>query len=168
MRIFGPAVAGTGMQLAAVGLMTICLFLLARAGYFSLGWPLVLCDDGTACQAATPLVRLSYLTTAMGVALTNNRLIARTILWARQASRAMLPNEPRFSAKAVAVQLLIVTIACMAEELEPPLQAVVTFGQWIGGMWLGAILWPAMWSTAVAAVGSLVHALYRSAQGKWE
>jgi len=162
MRIFGPAVAGAILQFIAVGLMTALFYLLARERYLSPAWPLALCDESTTCQAAAPLVRLSYLVTAVGVALTNNRLIAQATLWARQTSRSMLPNEPRFSAKAVAVQLSIVTIACMIEELEAPWQVVVTLGRWLGGLWFSIILWPAMWSIFVAAAGSLVHALYLS------
>lgn len=152
------------MQVIAVGLITAVFYLLARAKYFSLGWPLALCDAGGDCQGAAPLLRISYLITAVGVALTTNRFVVRTTLWARQASHAMLPKEPRFSATAVAVQLSIVTVACVVEELDAPSQLVVTFGRWMGGAWLGAILWPAMWSIAVAAGGSLVHALYLSTQ----
>jgi hypothetical protein len=162
MRIVGPAVAGTAMQIIAIGIMTVLFYLLARVHHFGLGWPLALCGENTACQSAAPLVRLSYLVTAVGVALTNNRLIARTTLWARLASRAILPNEPRFSAEAVAVQFSIVTFGSIIEELEDSPQAVVSLGQWMGGVWLGAILWPAMWSVAVAAAGSLAHALYLS------
>ena len=164
MRIFGPAVAGAAMQLIAVGLMTALFYLLARARYFSPGWPFALCDANTVCQAPAPLLRLSYLMTAVGVALTNNRLIARTTSWARDTSRAMLPKSFRFSAKAVAVQLSIVTIACIVEELEDPSHFVVISGRWIGGVWLGAILGPALWSLVVAASGSLVHALFDAAR----
>lgn len=162
MKIFGSAVAGTAMQLVAVGFMTGLFYLLARARYFSLGWPLALCDQNTACQTATPLVRLSYLMTAVGIVLTDNRYVARTALWARHASRAIRPNEPRFLAEAVAAQLLIVAIACIVQELASPWQPVVVLGQSMGGVWLGAILWPAAWSIVVAATGSLAHALFLS------
>jgi hypothetical protein len=164
MRIFGPAIAGTAMQLMAIGVLTILFYFLAHDQYFSLGWPLVLCDSKIACQAAAPLVRLSYLMTAVGIALTNTPLFAQTTLWARQASRALFPNAPKFSAEAVAVQFSIVAVASIIEELEDSPQAVVSLGQWVGGMWLGAILWPAMWSIIVAAAGSLAHALYLSAR----
>lgn len=162
--IFAPAAAGAGMQLIAVGFITILFYLLVCARYFASGWPVALCDPNTACQAATPLMRLSYLMTAAGVALTNNRFIGQATLWARQSSQLMLPSEPRFSAEAVAFQLSIVLVACAVEELEAPSQFAVTLGRWMGGLWLGVILWPAMWSIAVAALGSLIHALYLSAR----
>ncbi|HXS07252.1 MAG TPA: hypothetical protein VN723_10715 [Rhizomicrobium sp.] len=84
MKIFGPAVAGTVMQLIAVGLMTVLFYLLARARYFSLGWPRAVRDEESGCRATASLVRLSYLTTAVGVALTDNRLITRTTFGARR------------------------------------------------------------------------------------
>src|SRR5436190_490334 len=78
MRIFGPTIAGAIMQLIIVGLITFGFYFLARVGYFSSKWPLMLCEEGTSCHSAVPLVRLSYLLTDVGVALTNNRLIAQT------------------------------------------------------------------------------------------
>ena len=120
----------------AVGTLTAFFYVLARAKFFSLAWPLVLCDESASCQGVAPLVRLSYLTTAVGVALTSNRLIARSALWARDASRALIPSEPKFSARATAVQLSMVTVACIVEELEAPSPVIVTFGQWIGEIWL--------------------------------
>jgi hypothetical protein len=76
----------------------------------------------------------------------------------------MLPNAPKFSAEAVAVQFSIVAVASIIEELDDSPQAVVSLGQWTGGIWLGAVLWPAMWSIAIAAAGSLAHALYLAAR----
>jgi hypothetical protein len=159
MRIFGPAVAGAAMQLTAIVLVTILLYSLARGRFLPLGWPLYLCDEDSTCQSATLLVRISYLLTAIGVALTTNRLITQTMLWARQNSHEPTFGKPRFSPEAVAFQLSIVAIGSTIEELETPAQFIVTAGQWIGGVWLGAILWPAIWSIVVASVGSLLHAL---------
>jgi len=165
MRILGPAVAGAAMQLMAIGLLTVLFYFLASARYFFMGWPFALCSDEPSCQAATPWVRLSYLIIAVGIVLTNTPFFAQTKLWARHASRTLLPNRPTFSAEAVAVQFSIVTIACIVEELEDAPRSVTAFGQWVGGMWLGVVLWPAMWSIAIAAAGSQAHALYLCA---WE
>ena len=165
IRVFGPAIAGALMQFAAVGLITFGFYFLASGGYFSSKWPLTLCAEGTSCHSAAPLVRLSYLLTALGVALTNNRLIAQTTIWARHASRAILSNEPRFSAKATAFQLSLLMIAAIIEELGTPAEVVVSLGQWIGGTWLGTILWSGIWSILVAATGSLIHAIYLTTQG---
>ena len=74
-------------------------------------------------------------------------------------------NKKQPLAEAVAVQFSIVTIACIVEELEDAPRSVTAFGQWVGGMWLGVVLWPAMWSIAIAAAGSQAHALYLCA---WE
>lgn len=164
IRVLGPAIVGAVMQLTAVAFLTAVFYLLARARYFASGWPLSICAENTSCESAAPLVRVSYLLTAIGVALTNNRFIALTQLWARDASRVTYLQEPRFSAEAVAAQLLVVAIACLVEELEAPTHAATTLGQWIGGIWLGAIIWPAMWSIAAAAIGSLIHALYLAAR----
>ena len=150
------------MQFFAVALITSLFYLLVRARYFALGWPLAICDENMGCPIAVPLLRTSYLLTAGGVTLTNNRIIARTTQWARHEARSTLPNEFKFSAEAVAAQLSIAAIGSIIEELDTPSQIVVPFGQWIGGIWLGAILWPAMWSVGVAAMGSLIHALYLS------
>jgi hypothetical protein len=167
MKILGPALAGAAMQLMAIGLLMVLVYFLASAGYFFLGWPFALCEDETACQAAAPLVRLSYLITAVGIALTSTPLFAQTKLWARHASRTLLADKPKFSAEAVAVQFSIVTIACIVEKLEDAPQSVTAFGQWMGGMWLGVVLWPAMWSIVIAAAGSQAHALYLSAWEAW-
>ena len=140
MRIFGPAIAGAFAQFIAVGLITFAFYFLARGGYFSSKWPLALCEEDTSCHSAAPLIRLSYLLTAVGVALTNNRLIANATNWARHASRAILPTEPKFSSEATAFQLSLLLIAAIIEELKSPAEVVVSFGQWIGGMWLGTIL----------------------------
>lgn len=78
MKILGPAIAGAAMQLMAIGLLMVLFYFLASAGYFFLGWPFALCEDETACQAAAPLVRLSYLITAVGIALTNTPFFAQT------------------------------------------------------------------------------------------
>lgn len=163
IRIFGPAIAGALAQFVAVALLTLAFYFLARVGYFSSKWPLPLCGVGTSCHSAAPLVRLSYLLTAAGIALTNNRLIVRTTKWAHHASRAVFPAEPRFSAEAVTFQLTLVVIAAVIEELESPAEVVVSIGRWIGGVWLGAILWSGMWSIMIAATGSLIHAVYLSA-----
>jgi hypothetical protein len=160
--IFGPAIAGAAMQLMAVMLVTVVFYLLSREKYLPLGWPLSLCDEDGSCQSATVLVRLSYLLAAIGVALTTNRFISQTMLWARQMSRETPFGQSRFSAEAVAFQLSIVAIGSIIEELESPAQFVVATGQWIAGIWLGAILWPAMWSIVVASLGSLLHAIYLS------
>ena len=162
MRVFGPAMAGAVMQLVAVVLVTFLFYLLARQRYMPSGWPLSICDEDSSCQSATVLVRVAFLLTAIGVALTTNRLITQTMMWARQIAREKYIGKPRFSVEAVAVQLTIVAIGSVIEELEPPAQFVVTAGQWMGGTWLGAILWPAMWSIMIASMGSLLHALYLS------
>ena len=152
------------MQLVAVGLITVAIYFLATAEFFSSRWPIALCNEGISCRSAAPLVRLSFLLTAVGVALTNNRLIVQTTEWARQVSRSILPKEPRFSAEAVAFQLSLLMIAAIVEELESPAETVISFGQSIGGVWLGPILWSGAWSIMVAATGSLIHAIYLSAR----
>lgn len=156
-RILGPAIVGALMQLAAMAIITTIFYLLARARYFPLGWPQSICAERVSCDSAALLVRLSYLSTAIGVALTNNRFISQAILWVRNSSQ--LVHE---EAEAVTAQLSIVFIAALIETLDSPIHAVVTLGQWLGGIWLGAILWPAMLSVVIAAIGSLIHALYLS------
>ena len=59
----------------------------------------------------------------------------------------------------------IVIIAPAVEELDAPAEFVVSLGQWIDGQWLGAILWPALWSVAVAAIGALAYAATKAVSG---
>jgi hypothetical protein len=70
-RVLSPIIVGAVMQLMAVVLVTAVFYLLARARYFPLGRPLSICADRTSCESASLLVCLSYLLTAIGVALTN-------------------------------------------------------------------------------------------------
>ena len=115
--IFGPAVAGALMQVAAMMLLTAAYYFLAQHEYLKPPWPLTLCQTGTCCHSATPLVRLSFLLTAFGIALSKNHLITGTTLWARHLSRATHLEKDRFSAEAVTVQLSRAAIASVIEFL---------------------------------------------------
>ena len=143
-----------------MALLTFAFYAVGKSGSFSSRWPFILCEEGGSCRFTALPVRLSYLLTAVGVALTNNRLVAQTTEWARNTSRAILPAAPRFSAEAVTFQLSLLAIAAAIEALDKPAEAVVSVGQWIGGAWFGAVLWSGMWSVVAAAAGSLVHAIF--------
>jgi hypothetical protein len=162
LRIFAPAIAGAVMQVAAVTLLTAASYLLAQYGYLKPPWPLTLCQTGTSCHSATPLVRLSFLLTACGVALTKTHFITRATEWARYLSRASHLEKDGFSPEAVTVQLSLGAIGAIVEELGSPLDIVATIGRWIGNGWMEAILWPAAWSVVIAALGSTIHATVRA------
>ena len=162
LRIFGPLIAGAILQLVAVALTTTLFYFLSRSGYLAPAWPFALCDGGTSCHAASLLVRWCYLLTALGVALTNNRLTVRASQRFRKKTKL---GKPEFPAKAVMVQLWIVIIGSAVEELDAPAEFVVSLGQWIGGQWLGTILWPASWSVAIAAIGALAYAATKAVPG---
>lgn len=159
MRIFGPALVGAAMQLAAVVLTTTGFYILARNADLQPPWPLTLCEPGTSCGSATYLVRWSYLLMAIGVALTNHPFIARTAEWLRATSQ---PKAPPPTLKVVAAQLLIACFAGAIEVLETPPEAALALGRWVGGRWLGAILWPAFWSIVVAGMGASAHAIVQA------
>ena len=146
------------MQLAAVVLVTTGFYLLARDADLQPPWPLTFCEPGTSCSAATYLLRWSYLLTAIGVALTNHRIVKRSAEWLRATSQP----KARPTLKAVAAQLLIACFAGAIEVLETPPEAALPFGRWAGGGWLGAILWPAFWSIVLAGLGASAHAIIQA------
>jgi len=158
LRIFSPAVAAMVIQLAAVMVTTAALYFLAQ-GLAEPGS--LLCEADTACHTATQLARLSYLLTAFGAAFTSNRLIVRTTRWVRRLPRT-LHERNRLLAKAVTVQLAIAIVAFIVVELDTPPETAVTIGQWIGGGWIGAVYWPALWSVGVAGLGAMTHATLRA------
>jgi hypothetical protein len=162
LRIFSPAIAGAVIQVAAVMLLTAAWYFLAQYEYLKPPWPLTLCETGTSCQSATPLVRLSFLLTAVGIALTKNHFVARATEQARYLSRAAYLEKDGFSAEAVTVQLSLVAIGSVVEELDTPSEIVATIGRCIGAGWMEAILWPALWSVVIAALGSTIHATARA------
>jgi hypothetical protein len=160
LRIFSPAVAAIVIQLAAVTVITVVFYFLAQ-GLAKSEPASLLCEADATCHTATLLARLSYLLTAFGAAFTNNRLIARTTRWVRRLSRAFHERNGLL-AKAVTVQLAITIIACIVVELDTPPETAVAVGQWIGGGWIGAVYWPALWSVGVAGVGAITHATLRA------
>jgi hypothetical protein len=162
LRILGPAVAGAVMQLAAVMLLTAASYFLAQHEYLKPPWPFTLCQAGTSCHSATLLVRSSLLLTAVGISLTDNHFITRTTRWARYLSRATRWEKNRFSAEAVTVLLSIAVIGSVIEELGTPSEIVVAIGRWIGDGWMEAILWPALWSIAIAGLGTFIHSTARA------
>ena len=109
-----------------------------------------------------PLVRLSFLITAIGVSLTNNHFIKRTTRWGRYLSRATRLEKDKFSAEAATVLLSIGAIASIIEELGTPSEIAVAIGRWIGNGWMGAILWPALWSVAIAGLDTIIHSTARA------
>jgi hypothetical protein len=157
--MFGAALAGAVMQLAAVVLTTAGFYVLAREADLRPPWPLTLCEPGTSCGSATTLVRWSYLLTAIGVALTNHRIIARTAALFRALPQ---PGASSATVRAVAAQLSIAAFAGAIEVLDIPPEAALALGRWVGGGWLGAILWPALWSIALAAIGASAHAIFQA------
>jgi len=103
-RILGLALVGAVVQLAAVVATTAGFYIPARDADLRPPWPLTLCQPGSSCSAATYLVRWSYLLTAIGVALTDHRIVARAVEWLRATSR---PKAPAPTLKVMAAQLLI-------------------------------------------------------------
>lgn len=96
IRVLSPAIVGALMQLIAVVLITAAFYPLARVRYFPLGWPLSICAERTSCESASLLLRLSYLLTAIGVALTNNRFISQAVEWlATHLGRRAMENPNR-------------------------------------------------------------------------
>lgn len=162
LRIFSPAVAAIVVQLAAVTVITAVFYFLAqRLAELKPAWPALLCEADTRCHTATLLARLSYLLTAFGAAFTNNRLIVRTTRWVRRLSRT-LHRGSGLLAKAVTVQLAITVIAFIVVDLDTPPETAIAIGRWIGGGWIGAIYWPALWSVGVAGLGAMTHATLRA------
>jgi len=75
-------------------------------------------------------VRWSYLLTAIGVALTKHRIVARAVEWLRATSQ---PKAPAPTLKVMAAQLLIACFAGAVEVLETPPEAALALGRWVGG-----------------------------------
>jgi len=157
-RIFGPAVAGALMQVVAVATVTLAFYFLAQTGHLSPAWPSTFCEAHTSCHSASLLVRWFFLLTAIGIAFTNNRIITRATEWIKSSDRESIVDRTEYSAKSITVQLAISIIASIVEELDTPPEVIIAIGRWLHGPWLGAILWPALWSVVIAGLGALAYA----------
>jgi hypothetical protein len=106
----------------------------------------------------SPFLQFAYLSTAIGLALSNDRFIELTVARIRRASRLMNAVKPEEVSKRLGVQLAITAILFAVITLRAPPDFLVAAGQYVGSVCGGAIGWAGSMSVGVACFGASAHA----------
>lgn len=142
------------MQGIAVSLTTLFIFVYARHTIESLKAP----ADNAAIQALIPLLQLSYLATAVGVAATRHRFVDATAARIRRASWRKNPSDPDRVANILTISLWFAAMGFVALALGAP-PSFLTAHRWrLGYLDAAPILWSGMLSIAAASFGANAQA----------
>jgi hypothetical protein len=113
--------------------------------------------DPTSLTVAS-LLQFIYLVTAVGLALTRNRFVDLTAARIRAASHRMHPLEPARAANTLLICLWFTAFGLVALTLGPPPSFLVELGWRFGPFRAAPIIWSAMMSVGVAALGANAQA----------
>jgi hypothetical protein len=137
-----------------VSLTTLLVFVYARHRIESLKTP---ADDAT-IQALIPLLQLSYLATAVGVAATRHRFVDATAARIRRTSWRRNPSDPDRVANILTISLWFAAMGFAALTLGSP-PSFLTAHRWrLEYLDAAPILWSGMLSIVAASFGANAQA----------
>ena len=116
LRLFQAGVTAACLQGLAILLTTLSIFFYAHHRIENLQVP---ADDPT-IRSLIPLLQLTYLVTAMGVATTRSRFVDLTAERIRRASRLMNRSDPERAASTLMISLWFTAVGFAALTLGPP------------------------------------------------
>jgi len=154
LRLFDAAAIAALMQGIAALLATLLVLAYARHKIGNLRVPV---DDPT-IQSLIPLLQLSYLLTAAGVAATRHRFIDSTAARIRRASRLRNPSDPDRAANTLTIALWFTAMGLAALSLGSPPSFLTARGWHLGYVDAAPILWSGMLSIGVASFGANAQA----------
>ena|ERR1700686_136957 len=162
LRLFQAGLVAALIQFIAVGLETLVALLSAQHGLVAPALLDVSPDSDFQSDAIFPLLIWVYLLTALGVALTSDRIVDLTAARIRHASRLMRPTEPDHAAKTLLVLLWLTAIGFAIMALRSPPYPFLEAGRYIGCTCAASIAWSGMMSIGAAGFGANAQAASRS------
>jgi hypothetical protein len=159
LRLFQAGAIAALMQCLAILAATLLIFSYAHHRIEDLQIP---AGDPTVVSLI-PLLQLSYLLTAAGVAATRNRFIDSTAARIRRASRRINPSDPDRTANTMVISLWFTAMAFAALTLGSPPAFLTTLGWHLRYFDAAPIIWSGMMSVGVVGFGANAQA---AAQGQ--
>jgi hypothetical protein len=142
------------MQCLAILLATLLMLSYAGHRITNLQVP----ADDPAVQSLIPLLQLTYLVMAAGVATTRHRWVDLTAERIRRASRLMNHSAPDLAAKTLTISLWFAAMGFAAVSLSSPPSFLMEQGWHLGFFDAAPIIWSAIMSVGVASFGANAQA----------
>jgi hypothetical protein len=115
-------------------------------------------DAESTNASVVPFLKLIYILTSIGAALTTHRFVDITAQNIRRASRIMRPSEPAEAAHRLLVMCWFAAFGCAGLALYSPPQVLSAAADYLGSADAAAIMWPGIMSVGVAAFGANAQA----------
>lgn len=162
VSVFRAGLVAACVQCVATGLLTIVIFSAVRYGWILPENAGIGTDPATDMDPLLPFLRWGYIVIALGVALTNHRIVEFTAARIRLASGLMRRSEPDHATRSLLTQLTVASIGFAVLGLRPAPDLLITIGRHLGGVWLGSVAWSGMMSIGAASFGANAHAASRA------
>jgi hypothetical protein len=151
---------GAGLQLVIVTFVT-CLISLPALRALIIPATKRLPPDAELLFVYSPLKWLFFLV-AVGIALTDSRLITFTAARIGYASRLMKPTVPDHAAKKLLALVGFTTFGLAILTLRPPPDFVIALSGWFQNSTTIYIMWSGLMSIGVANFGAITYAAWRA------